>query len=251
MAVDGMRVIDFHSHIGAWPRYGMTGDPEQFIAIMDTAGVDRACLFHIFDADARRGNDVTRAVCDTHPDRLLPFAFVTPHYPDEMQPELDRAFDDLGMRGIKVYPVYTQKPIDDPVWEPVFRTSHQRRVPVICHSWGGSPLCAPKLFLHWAERYPDATIVLGHAGGPPEGQVEAIEAAKQSDNLYLEICSSYRDRGTIERMVEGVGAQRVLFGSDMALMEPAIQVGRVLLADIPDDAKRLILGENAARVLGV
>ena len=73
--------------------------------------------------------------------------------------------------------------------------------------------------------------------------------AKRCENFYLETCSTYRTPGVIEELVEKVGADRVLYGSDMPLMDPRPQIGKIITADIPDGAKRLILGENAGRIL--
>ena len=51
-------------------------------------------------------------------------------------------------------------------------------------------------------------------------------------------------------MEEG-GADRVLFGSDTPLMDPRPQLGKIITAQISDEAKRLALGGNAARILGI
>ena len=47
----------------------------------------------------------------------------------------------------------------------------------------------------------------------------------------------------------GAGAARVLFGSDIPLMDPRPQLGKILTADIGHDDKRQILGNNARRLL--
>ena len=51
--------------------------------------------------------------------------------------------------------------------------------------------------------------------------------------------------------MEGAGADRVLYGSDMPLMDARMQVGRIVTADISDHAKRQVLGLNAIRILGL
>ena len=48
-----------------------------------------------------------------------------------------------------------------------------------------------------------------------------------------------------------VGADRILFGTDLPFLDPRPQLGRVAFAKISDDEKRLVLGLNAARVLGI
>ena len=57
--------------------------------------------------------------------------------------------------------------------------------------------------------------------------------------------------GAIENSVRKAGAGRVLFGTDMALLDARHQIGKVVTADISDDDKRKILGLNAIELLGL
>ena len=102
-----------------------------------------------------------------------------------------------------------------------------------------------------APLFPHAYFVAGHSGNTPEGRAEAIAAALACPNVYLETCSTYRTPGAIEELVAGAGANRVLYGSDQPLMDPRPQIGKIITADIPEDAKRLIVGDNARRLLGI
>ena len=60
-------VIDFHNHAGRWTRAGMVDDPERFLNIMDSAGIDRACINCIYYGDARRANDIIARYCENIP----------------------------------------------------------------------------------------------------------------------------------------------------------------------------------------
>ncbi len=81
-------VIDFHCHVGSWGRFWMDDDVELFLRGMDRAGIDQACINCIFQGEARRGNDLVAEFVERPPDRFIGVAFVTPHYPNEMVPEL-------------------------------------------------------------------------------------------------------------------------------------------------------------------
>ena len=140
-------VIDFHNHLGRWTRHGMVDHLDRLLRIMDAAGVDKACVNCIFHGDARRGNDIVARAVDRHPERFIPVAFVTPHYPEEAILELERCFDQIGAKFLKIYPSYAQRPIDDGAWAPIFDWCDSRGAAVMSHasfSHGNQPKGIPE-----------------------------------------------------------------------------------------------------------
>lgn len=244
-------IVDIHAHLGSWQQYGMDDTLGHLLACMDWSGVDRCCLFHVFRGDHRRSNDQVAAAVRAHPRRFIGFAFVTPHYPEEAVPELRRALDTLGLRGLKIYPPYAGVPVTEPLWAPILEEADRRGLIVVSHTGHEDPTCAPAMFGPLAERYPRVRWVLGHSGITGPGREEACEVARRWPNVFLEVCSSARGPGSIEQLVEGAGEDRVLFGSDLPLMDPAVAIGRIVTAAIPERAKRKLLGENTARLLGL
>jgi predicted TIM-barrel fold metal-dependent hydrolase len=60
--------------------------------------------------------------------------------------------------------------------------------------------------------------------------------------------------GLVEYAVDKIGAERILFGSDLygaVGRDPACQLGRILGADISEQAKKLITELNAKRILKI
>ena len=78
---------------------------------------------------------------------------------------------------------------------------------------------------------------------------EVLEAAQRYPNLSLET-SGFAHFAAVETAVARIGHERVLFGSGGPGRAAQAPLNMVLLADIPDDAKRAILAGNAARLLG-
>jgi predicted TIM-barrel fold metal-dependent hydrolase len=241
--IDGIRVIDFHGHSGRMDNVGMVDNPELMLRAMDAAGIDLACLFHIFQPDGTTSNDINARFIARHPDRFVGFAYVSPMMPEGMVPELNRAVDQLGFVAIKLYPPYTPWPFNESRWDPIYTFANERRLAIIFHT------NRPRYLGDIAPRFPKANFVAGHSGNTWEARAEAIAAAQAHPNVYLETCSTYRTPGVIEQLVNEAGADRVLFGSDMPLMDPRPQLGKIITADISDDAKQMVLGGNASRLL--
>ena len=246
--IDNLEIIDFHGHVGAWDIFEMNDDPDEIVRAMDNGGIDHSCLFSIFHPEGTSGNDETAEFIAHYPDRLIGFAYVSPMFAETMVAELERAIDTLGFSAIKIYPPYVPWPMDEPIWDPIYQFADDRGLALISHT-GSEATCYPELVARIAGRFPNDNFVIGHAGNAEPYRTQAIEAARQHANVYLETCSTYREPGVVERLVNEAGADRVLFGSDVPLMDPRSQLGKIITADIPDDAKRLILGENAKRLL--
>jgi len=118
------------------------------------------------------------------------------------------------------------------------------------HTWESHAYCSPTHLPAIGRTYPNAQILVGHSGVTWRGYEQAMDAASATPNLYLELCGSQRHRTVIQRCVERLGAERVLYGSDAPFLEPASTLADVLTADIPDQAKELILRYNFLRLLG-
>ncbi len=247
-------VVDMHSHVGRQTHYGMHDAPEPYVRIMDAAGVDVAPVSCIFFDTARQCNDAVANFVALNPDRFFGVAHVTPRYPDEAMAELQRVFKLPEFKMLKLYPDYLGKPIDDPSYFPIFEWCDEHRIVVKSHSSYTSEadnLTSPLRFIGLAEKYPNIRWVLGHSGNSMAGQIQAVEAAQSSRHIWLETCTSHGEHGTIEFLVDGAGADRVLYGSDMPLMDARPQIGRIATADMDDESKRRVLGLNAVDLLGI
>lgn len=241
-----MRIIDAHAHISSgWEELGIVRDVGDSIRLMDRYQIE---ISFSSDSRALRGdyvaaNDRLLAAIDRFPGRICGYAVANPW---DGQAGLDEACRclDAGMSGIKLHISHTLLDYDHPRTLPYFHLAVERGVPVLIHCFDGG-----RSVDRVAREVPEATIIMGHMGGPnwPAG----IEVAARHSNLYLEICCSCSEIGIVEEAVAAVGAERVLFGTDMPLLDPCSSLYKVHDAAIDDDAKALILGGNMARLTGV
>src|SRR5439155_1029798 len=85
-----------------------------------------------------------------------------------------------------------------------------------------------------------------YSGGDWERGLRAIRPHK---NVYTDLGGGDPTAGFTEMAVRELGAGRVLYGSDAGGRSFASQLAKVFGANIPESARRLILGENLKRLL--
>ena len=238
-------VVDCHAHVG--PRVQVDPDASlgTLLADMERIGIDRtvcACFPPTMGSYPYEGNDFVAEAVRRCPDRLSGYAYINPNYPELNMEELERRFGGESFSGIKVH-LHGGRPYDDPLYEPIYGFAHEWGLPVLAHTWGPETV---RTLGRMAERFPGARFLVGHAD-VCDPEVLAEEAGR-AENLYFVVCSSVAGPDAVARMVEAVGAERVLWGSDTMLLSPGHQIGKVLFADLDDNVKRTILGGNARKV---
>ena len=98
-----------------------------------------------------------------------------------------------------------------------------------------------------AARHPEASLICGHTGGDWEQGVRAVRA---QPHVAVDLAGGDPVAGVTEMAVRELGAERVVYGSDAGGRSFASQLAKVHGADVPDEAKKLILAGNLKRLLG-
>lgn len=246
-------VISGHTHVGAgWNLPVIDGSGDSILRSMDRCGIDISCISSMgsLSSDLEGGNAEVAREVERHPDRYIGTPVFNPHYPRESLRELERYFSRPGFGMIKVHPKFHSYAMDGPDYDRAWAFAAERRIPVLVHTWDqGDGVDHPLLAATVASRYPRVPLLLAHAGGTPAGVKVATTVAKEHPNLYLETSTGQGHRGFIEFLVDAVGADRVMFGTDAIYLDDAGQLGRVAGAELSEADKRKILGGNLLRLL--
>ncbi len=243
-------IIDIHGHNGPYAPFHIPGsDAASMVRVMDSVGVamlgtSAHCSWH---SDARFGNDSAAAAAREFPGRFFGYAVVNPHYPDRVVPELERAFDELGFRAIKLHPGVHRYSLADKGYEKAYAFAAERRAPVLTHTWDGDAVCSADVAAVAAKRWPTVEFVWGHAGAPTFDK--ALEYAATLPNVYVDLACSRVYNGVVEHFLERAPVEKVLFASDMAFISLPQQVAKVVFAGISEADKRKLLHDNAAALL--
>jgi uncharacterized protein len=243
-------IIDFHTHVDRAELFGWIDPPEKLVPLLDDAGIEMAAVMTYVDLPGVNPNAL-EYIADAvarYPDRLVGFVRLNPNHRGAALDILARAVDDFGFRGVKLHPTTTlANPADEPTVE-LMRACGERGLPVLFHC-GDDPMTTPQSIAAGAARVPDTAVVLGHMGGYFHVD-EAIDMAERHPNLYLET-SAMPYPWKISKAIRRIGAERVLYASDGPGCNPRLEVQKVRMLGLPEEDERLVLGGNAARLLGL
>ncbi|MDB6059793.1 MAG: putative TIM-barrel fold metal-dependent hydrolase [Verrucomicrobiales bacterium] len=156
-----------------------------------------------------------------HSDTLIGFLCVDPTQ-DGWQREMEFGHQELGLRGIKLLPMYAGFRPDDSRLDPLWTYATKHKLPVLLHTGttfiAQAPLeCTlPRHLDPVATRFPEVKIIMAHLGHPYEG--ECIVTIRKHPNVYADISAlHYRPFQLYHSLmlVQEYGVwNKVLFGTD-------------------------------------
>jgi predicted TIM-barrel fold metal-dependent hydrolase len=253
-----MKKIDCHMHVnGASRRWGWP-DNDRIIDTADRLGIEHLCcsipvVRGLPDPEEIRAcNDGVLEAMREYRGRILGYCYVNPGHQRAALEEIDRCMD-RGMIGIKLYNQYLAW---DPTMYPIYEKAIDLNVPLLWHSGHtldratalavGQPNISDGTDIaRAARRYPEAMIIQGHIGGGGDWEW-GIKAVRHTPNVYLDTSGSVVDDGMIDMAVREIGADRLLFGTDMT-MEGG--VGKIEDAHLTKAQKEKIYWSNMAGIL--
>ncbi|TDE41510.1 metal-dependent hydrolase [Nonomuraea mesophila] len=231
-------IIDVHAHWGPW--FFTMDVAGSTLATMDRYGIDRAIVSAteavIYDAPA--GNRALAAYLETQ-DRLLGYVTVNPRRLREAEADLRTYLPGGRFVGVKIHTDYTGSPAGSARLREALTLVAETGRPALVHTWGASVLDLAEV----CQDVPGLRVIAGHMGA--DGFRHAIEAARACDRLYLEPCWSHAPAGRIAEVVAGVDPDRLLFGTDATLIDPASAFGAVAAAGLPGETAERIAWRNA------
>lgn len=201
-------IIDVHSHAWNFPADFSEDFIRQACRARPGAAVDLRANYEAYRASAPEDtrtivfggkarlsgvwvDDRTVAsYVERDPQRLIGFLSVDPTQ-DGWERELRAGHEDLGLRGIKLLPMYAGFSPDDPRLEPLWRYAEEKALPVLLHMGttfvAQAPLAftLPRLIEPVALKHPGVKIILAHLGHPYEG--ECIVTIRKHENVFADV----------------------------------------------------------------
>ena len=227
-------IVDVHTHLSTLEQWGpvmqeaigrahrgidLNVTPERHWRGM--AGVDRAIVFGINSLSLRMNtpNDAIADYAKAHPEKIIGFMSIDPHQVDAME-ELERAHG-LGLRGIKMSPVYQDYHPCDAKARRIHRRAEQLGLPILTHAAFHS---IPSTRMEWANpllydgvarEFPRLKIILAHIGLP--WFTDAMVMVRKHKNVFADVSPGHHRAWLYQALslFQEFGVMhKLLFGTD-------------------------------------
>lgn len=276
-------LVDFHTHIfppqvrerredylRRDPAFAQTyGSPkaqiataEELPASMEEAEVDTSVILGFAWSEqelCREHNEYLLEAAARSGGRLVPFCVIQPQAGDDALAEIERCVRG-GARGLgELRPESQGYSLDEGAGDILAEAALRHDLVLLFHvsepvghAYPGKSGLALDAFYRFVSRHQRLTAVGAHwAGGLPFYALMP-EVRETLANVYVDTAATpfLYDPSIYRKVAELVGAERILFGSDYPLISQRRQ--RQAIEDSfgdDEDARRLVLGENACRLL--
>jgi len=243
------RAFDVHTHSGPLPWDVPDLDDDALMPELAHRNSTRyavASSVLAIAADLEAGNRRTVEGCARMPDRLG-YLVADPNHIDASRDQLRRWGDAPGIVGVKVHTQWSARHTGSPQIAALFEVLADHGRPVKIHNDGPD---WDQHLLRIARRHRRLPIIIAHAGlGFPN--LEGALIARQADNLYAEMSSSFAHLPTVRQFLRTIPRERILFGTDAPLLDPAFVLGTYQDAQIPGADQPGVYWDNAARLFGI
>jgi uncharacterized protein len=254
-------IIDVHTH----PVYRLQGrtrpEAARLVALGRSLGIVRmVCLGDVLrhgaaptEPQVAAINDDSARVRSFFPDYFTCFCFLNPTLGERaVAREVERCVTRHGFAGIKLEICNNAR--EEVHMRAVMEAAARWRIPVLQHTWNMTHIRRRRLHSEPADtallarRHPEVQVIMAHLTGC---ETRGVLEVKRLPNVVLDTSGGPPVDGLLEYAVEQLGADRVLYGSDLPGRSPAVAIGRVLGSRLTAAEKRKVLHDNAARLLGL
>jgi len=278
-------IIDFHTHIFS-PRVkkdrrkyidsdacfailysspdAKLATADELIASMDKDGVDISVVLNIGWTTHElcvETNDYILESIARYPKRLIGFCSVQPKSLEDALDEIERCAKG-GIRGVGEMRQDMQllDLSDEGVMKPVIEAITKHNLILLTHAsepvghkYPGKGDVTPDVLYPFITGFPNLTLVCAHWGGGLPFYALMPEVKKAMSNVFFDTAASpfLYSPEIYNQVIQLVGADKILFGSDYPLMAQNRLLKEIRSLDLPREMERLILSGNAQRLLGI
>ncbi|HCK89214.1 MAG TPA: metal-dependent hydrolase [Erysipelotrichaceae bacterium] len=279
-------VIDFHTHtfpdriaeraLASLSKASRTfpftdGTNDGLLASMKTSGIDLSVILPIATnpGQVEKINGSAAGINSLFPGKLISVGCMHPMYEDWYD-ELSR-IRDLGLKGIKIHPVYQGVDIDDPLFIRILKRCAELDLFVITHAgkdigFPGVDHCSVTMIRHAIEETGPFRFILAHMGGWKEWEDVPsladtgvwLDTAFSTDHIIPADKEEWEqdelamlDQDTFMHLVKIFTPEKILFGTDSPWSDQKASLDWIRKLPLAENEREMILHENAENILGI
>lgn len=244
-------LIDAHAHIFMG---SIDKDRKDLVHTAQRYGIDRyyistldlGCVYPN-EEEINSYNLETARFMQDEPDLIRGYVYVNPRHSNALD-VVQKGIEEQKMSGVKLW-VATH--CDDPLVFPVVEKMIEYGKPILIHAFvkamGQMEFESTSYHVaRLAERYPEAKLIMAHLGGEA---FHGIRPVAKHKNVWIDHSGTLVGSADMDHTVSVVGADRVLFGTDMPL-GMASSYGQFLEAKLTPEDREKIAWKNAAALFG-
>lgn len=157
----------------------------------------------------------------------------------------------MGLKGIKIHPDCQRFDIDDPRLYPLYEAV-QGRLPMMIHM-GDIKFdhSHPARLRRVLKMFPQLQVCAAHFGG--HTMYETAREHLSDTSCIMDISSTlmFMEKGQAEHYINHYGAERLAFGTDYPVWDPACEIQRFLSLNITQEQREQIAYKTAERFLNL
>jgi len=178
-------------------------------------------------------------------------------HPDDDPNDLYDLKESGAFSGVKLHPYLQKFVIDDPKMYPAYEILSSLGLPVLFHT--GRDFSDPSLQYAFPEKilkvhkdFPKLQIVAAHLGA--FCMYDEAEEMMAGQDMYIDVsaCVTFcKDLDQYKRILLKHDPDKILFGSDYAMGDPAKEYAYLQQLNLSSDLMEKIMGKNAQTLLGI
>ena len=203
----------------------------------------------------RKANDWTAAAIVNQKD-LIGMGWVIAGL-DKSVEEVTRCVSELKFKGVKMHHSHSKIFPDDAKNYPIYEVISELGIPVLFHC-GKNPYSktspiqhsAPVRFQQVLASFQKLKAIMGHLAGYEDYPNDAVDILQKFKNVKADTALAEPSRVEFEKLVEQIGAEKFVFGSDYPIYDPGYLVSW-LEKSLPKDQFNLITRVTPTEFFGI
>jgi hypothetical protein len=237
-----MEIIDSHTHWGLSVTMGTEVTTKELLMQAEQCAVDRIVIFP-FPSMALANEKINEELLyeANRNEKFIPYYYI----PETMKP-IPSGKGFYGgkwhwMRGIQDCSSNYQA-LKDPKVEEFIEASEKIDLPIVFEE----ELAFTETFV---KKTKNLKIIIPHMGMLGGNPMDFLQAFKSRENIYFD--TALASTNNLMGFIDKVGAERILFGSDIPFGTMKGELEKILSLPIEDDKKERILSKNLKKLIGL